>query len=116
MITDTLQPLAWLACALCTIRAQQDDQPRWWLAAGATGGLAFLAKYTVALYLAPLVVGLLATPRRRLLLRWEPWAAVFIAATIAAPNLVWQAANGWPFAAHTAVLASGKNIRLSPVE
>ena len=115
MITDTLQPLAWLACGLCIIRAEQDQEPRWWLAAGAIAGIAFLAKYTVALYLGSIALGLLATPERRLLMRWEPWAAVLIASAIAAPNLVWQAANDWPFVAHTAVLAAHKNIPLSPL-
>ena len=114
LVTDTLQPLAWLAAALCTVKAEQDDEPRWFLAVGVIGGLAFLAKYTVALYLASLAFALLLTPQRRLLARWQPWAAAVIAIAIAAPNLVWQAQNGWPFVAHTAVLAAQKNIPLSP--
>ena len=112
--TDSLQPLAWLAIALCVIEAERDDEPRWFLAAGAIAGVAFLAKYTVALYLVSLGLGLLATAERRLLARWEPWAGALLALAIAAPNLIWQAENGWPFAAHTAVLAAEKNIPLSP--
>ncbi|MGO9423513.1 ArnT family glycosyltransferase [Roseiarcus sp.] len=114
LTTDSLQPLAWLAVALCIIKAERDDDPRWWYAAGAIGGAAFLAKYTVALYLASLALALLLTPQRRLLARWEPWTAGAFAAAIAAPNLVWQAENGWPFVAHTAVLAAEKNIPFSP--
>jgi Dolichyl-phosphate-mannose-protein mannosyltransferase len=114
LTTDWLQPLAWLAIAVCIIKAEQDDEPRLWLAAGAIAGVAFLGKYTVALYLASLAAGLLATAELRLLARWSPWAAALIALAIAAPNLVWQAANGWPFVAHTAVLAAEKNIPLSP--
>jgi Dolichyl-phosphate-mannose-protein mannosyltransferase len=113
--TDFLQPLAWLAIALCIIKAEQDDAPRWWWVAGAIGGVAFLAKYTVALYLASVALGLLATSPRRLLARWQPWAAVLLVFVIAAPNLLWQAANGWPFVAHTEVLAAEKNIPLSPL-
>ncbi len=115
LTTDSLQPLAWLSIAICVVKAGEDDEPRWWLAVGLIGGVAFLAKYTVALYLASLGLGLLATPERRILARWEPWAAALIALAIAAPNLIWQAANGWPFIAHTAVLAAQKNIQLSPV-
>ncbi len=111
--TDSLQPLAWLAIALCVIRAERDGEPRWWFIAGAIAGVAFLAKYTVALYLVSLGLGLLATKQRRLLARWQPWAGALLALAIAAPNLVWQAANGWPFVAHTAVLAAQKNIPLS---
>jgi dolichyl-phosphate-mannose-protein mannosyltransferase len=114
LTTDALQPLAWLAIALSIIRAERDGQRRWLFAAGSIGGIAFLAKYTVALYLASLGLGLLATPQRRLLARWEPWAGGLLALAIAAPNLIWQAANGWPFVAHTAVLAGEKNIPLSP--
>jgi 4-amino-4-deoxy-L-arabinose transferase-like glycosyltransferase len=113
--TDTLEPLAWLAIAICIIRAEKDDDPRWWLPAGAIGGVAFLAKYTVAPYLLSIALGLLATPQRRLLARWQPWAAVLVAVAIAAPNLLWQAANGWPFVAHTAALAATKNIPFSPL-
>jgi hypothetical protein len=112
--TDALQPLAWLAIGVCVIRAERENEPRWWFIAGAIGGVAFLAKYTVALYLASLAVGLLATKERRLLARRAPWAAALLALAIAAPNLIWQAANGWPFVAHTAVLAAEKNIPLSP--
>jgi len=113
--TDTLQPLAWLAIAICIIKAKQHDDLRWWLAAGAIGGVAFLAKYTVAAYLASIALGLLATPQRRLLALWPPWAAVLIALGIAAPNLLWQAANGWPFVAHTAELGRVRNIPFSPL-
>src|SRR5208282_4319378 len=88
--TDTLEPLAWLAIAICIIRAEKDDDPRWWLPAGAIGGVAFLAKYTVAPYLLSIALELLATPQRRLLARWQPWAAVLVAVGIAAPNLLWQ--------------------------
>ena len=112
--TDTLQPLAWLAIAMCIIRAEKDDEPHWWLAAGAIGGVAFLAKYTVAPYLVSVALGLLATPERRLLARWQPWGAALVAVAIATPNLLWQAANGWPFVAHTAVLAATRNIPFSP--
>ena len=112
--TDTLEPLAWLTIAMCVIRAEKDDEPRWWLAAGAIGGVAFLAKYTVAPYLVSIALGLLATPQRRVLVRWQPWAGVLVAVAIAAPNLVWQAANGWPFVVHTAALAATRNIPFSP--
>jgi hypothetical protein len=70
-------------------------------------------QYTVALYLASLALGLALSPQRKLLARSEPWAAAALAAALAAPNLVWQAQNGWPFVAHTAAL-SGEIIPYSP--
>ena len=113
LTTDSLQPLAWLAIGLCIVKAEQE--PRWLLAAGAIAGVAFLAKYTIALFLVSLGLGLLATPQRLLLARWQAWAGGLLTLVVAAPNLVWQAANGWPFVAHTAVLAAEKNIPLSPL-
>jgi 4-amino-4-deoxy-L-arabinose transferase-like glycosyltransferase len=113
-VTDTLQVPAWLAAALCVIKAERDGEQRWWYAAGAIGGVAFLDKYTVALYLASLALGLALSPQRKFLARWQPWAAAALAAAIAAPNLVWQAQNGWPFVAHTAAL-KGEIIPYSPV-
>ena len=112
--TDCLQPIAWLAIGLCVLKAQEGDDKRWWLAAGAIAGFAFLAKYTVALYVVSVAAGLLATTERRLLATWAPWAGGLVALAIAAPNLIWQAANGWPFVAHTAVLAAERNIPYSP--
>ena len=112
--TDSLQPLAWLAIALCVIRAERDSEQRWWFAAGAIGGVAFLAKYTVALYLVSLALALVLTPQRKLLAHWAPWAGAALAAAIAAPNLFWQAENGWPFVAHTVVLAAEKNLPVTP--
>src|SRR5208283_1240816 len=64
--------LAWLAFGLCIVKAEQE--PRWLLAAGAIAGVAFLAKYTIALFLVSLGLGLLATPQRLLLARWQAWA------------------------------------------
>ena len=114
LATDTLQPLAWLAIALLIVKAERDEARGLWLAAGIIAGLAFLAKYTVAYYLASVAIGLLLTPERRLLAHSEPWAAAAIALAIASPNLVWQAENGWPFVLHTSVLAAEKNIPMSP--
>ena len=68
----------------------------------------------VAVYLGCLALGLLATPQRRLLANWRPWAAALLTVAIATPDLVWQAANGWPFLTQSAELAAHKNIPLSP--
>ncbi len=115
LTTSAFEPLTWLTCALAIIRAEREEEPRWWWVVGVVAGVAFLAKYMVVVYLACLALGLLATPQRRLLKNWQPWAAVVLALAMATPNLVWQAANGWPFLAQSAELAAHKNIPLSPV-
>lgn len=62
---------------------------RGWLVAGFGGGLAFLAKHTGAAVL-PLLL-LAADPGERRS-RW-PWLGLAIAAALAAPNIVWNAAH-----------------------
>jgi hypothetical protein len=72
------------------------QDPRWWLAFGALSGIGFEAKHTVVTIAGALVLGLALTPARRLLgSRWLLLGGL-VAAVLAAPNLLWQAANGWP--------------------
>lgn len=112
--TDTLQPLLWLALACAMIRAVRDDKPFAWLAVGALIGIALLTKYMIAFEVAALGAALMLTPQRRVLARWQLWAGLLIAAALAAPNLWWQAAHGWPFLQIAHAAANGKNIVLSP--
>jgi hypothetical protein len=39
----------------------------------------------------------IAAPARRILLWWQLWLGVAIAAVLFAPNLIWQWQHGWPF-------------------
>jgi hypothetical protein len=114
LTTDPLQPPAWLAAALFIVKAEQDDEPRWWWAVGPIVALALLAKYTIAFYAVAVALGLMLTPERRLLANWRPWVAALVALAIVAPNLVWQAANGWPYLAHGRELVAKMNEPLSP--
>jgi len=113
LITDTLQPPAWLAIAMCIIKAEQS--PRWLLAAGAIAGLAFLAKYTVVFYLASVALGLLATPQRRLLARWQPWGGDPDRARHRGPEPRLAGRERMAVPGAWAELAAHKNIPLSPV-
>jgi len=70
--------------------------PRWWLALGATIGVGMQNKYTIGFFAVALLLGLLVTDRRSLLASPYPWLGVVCAVVIALPNLIWQAANGWP--------------------
>jgi branched-subunit amino acid transport protein len=59
-------------------------------------GVGLENKWSLVFLVAGLVVGLLATPQRRVL--WSAWlaAGVLIAFAIWLPNLLWQADHGWP--------------------
>jgi hypothetical protein len=71
--------------------------PRWWVAIGLCAGIGSEAKWNVAFLLAGLALGFAISPNGRALARsrYLLFAAV-IFLVLAAPDLVWQAMNGWP--------------------
>ncbi|SFR02292.1 Dolichyl-phosphate-mannose-protein mannosyltransferase [Lentzea waywayandensis] len=107
LLTNSLDLVAWCAVALFALRALLRGDGRWWLAAGVTCGVATYAKYVVLLLPLTLVVALLLVgPRRELRSRWL-WAGAGLTLLISAPNLVYQAVNGWPQLVMARSLAEG---------
>lgn len=96
--TSTFEPLAWTGIAYLIARAALKREPQMLLWAGVVTGLAFEAKYGVLIWVAGLAIGLAVAQDRTLFRSRELWAGVAIAALLAAPNVVWQAAHGLPFA------------------
>jgi hypothetical protein len=89
--------LAWTIVTVCVAMALLRGRPRWWLGAGVAAGIGIEDEYLVLTLLAALVIGILATPAHRAVMKtWWPWLGGFIALAIWLPNLVWQVANGWP--------------------
>lgn len=71
-----------------------------WILIGLVCGMGLLNKYSMFFWGFALFIGLLITPlRKHLSGRW-PWTAAAIAFVIFLPNLLWQAANDWPFFEH----------------
>src|SRR4029078_7456819 len=70
--------------------------PLWWLAAGACGGLALLAKLHGVFLFAGVGLFLLTSPghRRWLLTPW-PYAGAVVAAVLFLPVIVWNAEPEW---------------------
>jgi len=82
--------LWWVAAAYFTIRLLKSDDPRWWIAIGATFGLGMLTKYGI-LFLGPgLALGLLLTTKRRYYASKWLWFGVAVSLLIWLPNLIWQ--------------------------
>jgi 4-amino-4-deoxy-L-arabinose transferase-like glycosyltransferase len=104
MIISTDVPffLFWCAALYAWLRALEDHRWRWWLAAGAAGGLGLLTKYTMVIFALSALLHLAVTPRLRPQLR-NPrlYAAMALAAALFAPNLWWNARHGWPTLHHT---------------
>lgn len=94
--TATFDFAFWLGLIFLAARLLRTGEARWWVAYGVLAGLALWNKDLPALLTLALLLALVAVRRWDLLkLRWLA-AGGALALAIAAPNLVWQMANGWP--------------------
>lgn len=82
--------LAWVACAYFLVRLCKSDDPRWWVAIGASIGFGMLTKYSMLVCAAGIVVGILVTDLRRHLRSKWLWIGVTVSLLIFLPNFVWQ--------------------------
>jgi hypothetical protein len=96
LLTSTIDLPVWPAIALCIVRAIRRVEPRWWLAAGLLTGLSMYNKLLVAALLVSLAVALALVGPRRLLVSRAVLGAAAIAVLVGLPNLLYQAAHGWP--------------------
>ncbi|HVD28588.1 MAG TPA: glycosyltransferase family 39 protein [Mycobacteriales bacterium] len=106
--TTTFDLLGWTALSWLLVRALRDGGPIW-LAAGTVAGVALENKFSPAFLVAAVVLGVLAVgPRPALRSPW-PWLGGALALAVWAPNLVWQAAHGWPQLDLAEAIASGSS-------
>jgi 4-amino-4-deoxy-L-arabinose transferase-like glycosyltransferase len=78
------------------IRLDESRDPRWWLLAGACGGLALLSKYTAVMFVPAILAFMLVPPKNRLwLLTPWPWLAGAVAVLVFSPVLIWNAQHHW---------------------
>jgi hypothetical protein len=94
--TTTPDFVAWAILLYLVLRLLDSGEPRWWLAIGLCAGVAAEAKWTIWFLAAAVLAGFALTPQRRLLRSRYLLAGAVIAAALAAPDLIWQAAHGWP--------------------
>ncbi|BAM87564.1 putative glycosyl transferase [Bradyrhizobium oligotrophicum S58] len=85
-----------LAMVWSLVRTAENEDGRWWLAAGLFGGLALLSKFTVVMLL-PGVAAFLLVPawRSRWLASPYPWCGALIALAVFSPVLIWNAQHDW---------------------
>ncbi len=93
--TTTFDVLVWVVVILLVASIIDGADPRWWVAVGAAIGLGMLNKNIIVALVVALLIGLLATPQRRILGGVWPWIGAGVALLVATPNLVWQGLNDW---------------------
>ena len=93
---DGLLLPCWAAAIFHAQRAIFQRSPWSWLFTGIWFGLGMLAKYTMALFLLPLLIFLLITPRQRAqLASWWPWLGLLLGLLLFSPVLYWNSQHGW---------------------
>ena len=97
LTTNCLEPNLWMACAYCIILAIKRDQPRYWLWVGVFAGIGLEEKYSIAFFVAGIVVGLLLTAQRKVFLNKWIWLGSAAGFLIFLPNLLWNIHYQWPF-------------------
>ncbi len=88
--------LAWAIILWLLVKLLAGGDRRLWLALGVVAGIGLENKDTLLFLGAGLAVGLVISQRWEVVRSPWSWAAVGIALLLWAPNLAWQAANGWP--------------------
>ena len=116
MTMNAFEPLYWMGCALVLIRIVRTGDSRLWIWFGALAGLGLENKHSTVFFGAAVLAGLLLSPQRAELTRRWIWIGAAVALLLFLPNLIWQAANGFPTLEDLAnVRELGKNVALSPV-
>jgi hypothetical protein len=94
---NAFEPLIWVACAWCIVRAINHGEPRAWLLFGILIGLGMENKYTIGFFAVAVLVAVLLTPQRRFLSNSWIWIGALCALLIFLPNLIWQIRHQFPF-------------------
>ena len=105
--TDAPLILCWTLAGWMLWRAQVTDRLSYWAALGVVCGLGLMSKYTMAAFALTAVWAMwgIHGPRRGVA-RLGPWLTIAIALALLAPNLWWNAHNGFPTLQHTAELTT----------
>ena len=96
LTTTTPDFVFWAVTLLLVMRLLASQNPRWWLAIGGCIGVGSEAKWNIGFLAAALAVGFLVTGQRTLLRSRYLLLGCVLAAALAAPDVIWQAAHGWP--------------------
>ncbi len=112
---NAFEPLFWMGCAWLTIRIVKTGNHKLWIWFGILAGVGLENKYSMGLFAAGLVLGLLLTPERRALRSKWLWIGGAIAFLLFLPNLLWNFQQHFPFLELQAnIRRSGRDVPLGP--
>lgn len=85
--------LFWVLSAYFVVKLLKSEDPRWWLAIGASVGFGFESKYTMGFFALGIALATLLTGARCYFQSKWLWYGVGLSILIFLPNLIWQARN-----------------------
>ncbi len=110
-----LEPIFWGGCGYVVLRMIKTGNRKLWILFGIIAGVGLENKYSIVIFAAALIAGILLTRQRKIL--FTPWILVggAIAFLIFLPNIIWNVQHRWPFLElmHN-VGATGKDVILPP--
>ena len=113
---NAFEPLFWLGCAYVMIRMIKTKNTKLWIWFGVLAGFGLENKYSMLIFGAGLVLGLLLSSERSLLASRWLWVGGAIAFLIFLPNLVWNVQHHFPFLELQAnIRANGRDVPLGPL-
>ncbi|MGO9257391.1 MAG: glycosyltransferase family 39 protein [Bryobacteraceae bacterium] len=113
---NAFEPLFWLGCAWLLLRIVKTGNRKLWIWFGILAGFGLENKYSMALFGAGLVFGLLLTPERRALRSRWLWIGGAVAFLLFLPNLLWNIQHHFPFLELQAnIRRSGRDVPLGPL-
>jgi 4-amino-4-deoxy-L-arabinose transferase-like glycosyltransferase len=114
---NAFEPVFWMTCAFLILRFINTGNQKLWLWFGLVAGIGLNNKYSIAIFGAGIVLGLLLTPHRRVFLRPWIWAGGLIAFVLFLPNLIWNIQHYFPFVKLMAnIRRSGRNVPLTHLQ
>jgi 4-amino-4-deoxy-L-arabinose transferase-like glycosyltransferase len=94
---NAFEPLLWMGCVWCVVRAINLGQPQYWFWLGVLTGVGLETKYSIAFLVFGILVGALLGPERHFLKSPWLWSGMLVAAILALPNFLWQLHHDFPF-------------------
>ena len=113
---NAFEPLFWMGCAWIAIRIVKTGDRKLWIWFGILAGLGLENKYSMAIFGAGMVLGLLLTPQRGALRSRWLWIGGAVAFVLFLPNLLWNLQHHFPFLELQAnIRRSGRDVPLGPL-
>lgn len=97
--------LIWTILFFFFIKFIITESNKWLYLVAVAASISFYNKYMIVFLLTGILIGMLATPWRRLFAGKSLWIAVALGLLLIAPNIIWQVSNHFPVARHMKVLS-----------